>query len=69
MGYEEKKEKLGLIYGIIDKPSWGSSILFGGQVGISCTDQQGKIFSAFSRCFLRDTWFANNYNKLSMYKR
>ena len=32
MGYEERKEELGLTYGIIDKPNWFSSIFFGCQV-------------------------------------
>ena len=35
MGYEERKEELGLTYGIIDKPNWFSSIFFGCQVRIS----------------------------------
>ena len=32
MGYKERKEELGLTYGIIDKPNWFSSIFFGCQV-------------------------------------
>ena len=32
MGYEEKKKELGLVYGIVDKPNWFSTLFFGAQV-------------------------------------
>ena len=28
-GYEARKKELNLVYGILDKPSWPSSLLFG----------------------------------------
>ena len=36
MSYSEKKAELGLIYGILDSPSWYGTLFYGVQVNNNC---------------------------------